>query len=90
MESLNDEFLYEKENVLEQSTQMLFDIVFSPLTENGMFNEEYFNSEKENLRQIIRSRKDNKGAYAYSRCIEEMYKDEPYGMITYGNEVDFV
>ena len=66
MESLNDEFLYEKENVLEQSTQMLFDIVFSPLTENGMFNEEYFNSEKENLRQIIRSRKDNKGAYAYS------------------------
>ena len=28
MESLNDEFLYEKENVLEQGTQMLFDIVF--------------------------------------------------------------
>ena len=87
MESLNDEFLYEKENVLEQSTQMLFDIVFSPLTENGMFNE-YFNSEKENLRQIIRSRKDNKGAYAYSRCIEEMYKDEPYGLFTYGYEED--
>ena len=84
MESLNDEFLYEKENVLEQSTQMLF----SPLTENGMFNEEYFNSEKENLRQIIRSRKDNKGAYAYSRCIEEMYKDEPYGLFTYGYEED--
>ena len=82
------EFLYEKENVLEQSTQMLFDIVFSPLTENGMFNEEYFNSEKENLRQIIRSRKDNKGAYAYSRCIEEMYKDEPYGLFTYGYEED--
>ena len=88
MESLNDEFLYEKENVLEQSTQMLFDIVFSPLTENGMFNEEYFNSEKENLRQIIRSRKVNKGAYAYSRCIEEMYKDEPYGLFTYGYEED--
>ena len=88
MESLNDEFLYEKENVLEQSTQMLFDIVFSPITENGMFNEEYFNSEKENLRQIIRSRKDNKGAYAYSRCIEEMYKDEPYGLFTYGYEED--
>ena len=85
MESLNDEFLYEKENVLEQSTQMLFDIVFSPITENGMFNEEYFNSEKENLRQIIRSRKDNKGAYAYSRCIEEMYK---YGLFTYGYEED--
>ena len=84
MESLNDEFLYEKENVLEQSTQMLFDIVFSPLTENGMFNEEYFNSEKENLRQIIRSRKDNKGAYAYSRCIEEMYKNKPYGLYKYG------
>lgn len=90
IESLNDKFTYKKENVLEESINTLFDIIFNPLTENNAFKEEYFSSEKENLKQIIRTRKDNKGTYAYSRCIEELYKDQPYGLYIYGyeNELD--
>ena len=88
IESLNDNFTYKKENVLRESVNTLFEIIFNPLIENDRFNEEYFNSEKENLRQIIRARKDNKGLYAYTRCIEEMYKEEPYGLYTYGYEED--
>ena len=88
IESLNDKFIYKKENVLEESINTLFDIVFNPLKENNGFKEEYFKSEKENLKQIIKSRKDNKGTYAYTRCIEEMYKNEPYGLYTYGYEED--
>ena len=88
IESLNDDFTYKKENVLKESVNTLFDIIFNPLTENGHFSEEYFNSEKENLRQIIRARKDDKARYAYTRCLEEMYKDEPYGLYTYGYEED--
>lgn len=88
IESLNDSFTYKRENVLQESLNTLFDIIFNPLCENEKFNEEYFNSEKENLRLIIKSRKDNKGTYAYTRCIEEMYKDEPYGLYTYGYEED--
>lgn len=88
IESLNDEFTYKKEKILKESLNTLFDIIFNPLTKNNMFSEEYFNSEKENLRQIIKSRKDNKGTYAYTRCIEEMYKNEPYGLYTYGYEED--
>lgn len=88
IESLNDNFIYKKENVLKESLDTLFDIIFNPLTENGCFKEEYVQSEKENLRQIIRARKDNKGTYAYTRCIEEMYKDAPYGLYTYGYEED--
>ena len=88
IESLNDNYTYKKENILEQSLNMLFDIVFNPITENNKFKEEYFISEKENLRQIIKSRKDNKAFYAYTRCIEEMYKGKPYGLYVHGYEED--
>ena len=88
IESLNDNFTYKKENVLRESVNTLFEIIFNPLIENDRFNEEYFNSEKENLRQRVRARKDNKGRYAYTRCIEERYKEEPYGLYTYGYEED--
>lgn len=88
IESLNDNFTYQKENVLEGSINTLFEIIFNPLVKERKFYEEYFRSEKENLRQIIRARKDDKARYAYTRCLEEMYKDEPYGLYTYGYEED--
>lgn len=88
IESLNDNFKYQKENVLEGSINTLFEIIFNPLVKERKFDEEYFRSEKENLRQIIRARKDDKARYAYTRCLEEMYKDEPYGLYTYGYEED--
>lgn len=40
-----------------QSIDLLFDIVFNPLVENGQFNEEYFESEKGNLKQKIEAKK---------------------------------
>ena len=46
IESLNDKYAYKQENILLQSINLLFDIVFNPLVENGQFNEEYFKSEK--------------------------------------------
>lgn len=88
IESLNDKYAYKQENILLQSINLLFDIVFNPLVENGQFNEEYFKSEKENLRQKIEAKKDNKSAYAYTRCIETMYKDQPYGLYSYGYAED--
>ena len=36
------------------------------------------------LKQIIESKIDNKRAYAFERCIEEMFKSEPYGLYKYG------
>ncbi len=84
MESINNNFLPEKENILEESMKVLLDIVFNPLVENGNFKEEYVESEKENLKQIILGKIDNKSKYAYERCIEEMYKDKPYGLYKYG------
>lgn len=84
LESINNNFLPEQENLLQESMNVLLDLVFSPLIENGSFNNEYVNSEKENLKQIILGKIDNKSKYAYDRCIEEMYKDKPFGLYKYG------
>ena len=84
VESLNEQYLYQKEDILSQSLNILFDIVFNPLLENGAFKQEYIDEEKQNLRIIIEGQKDNKAENATQRCIEEMYKEKPYGLYKYG------
>lgn len=84
LETINDEFLPEKENILKKGLDTLFEIVFNPLVQNGKFNEEYVKTEKENLKQIIEGKKDNKAKYALDRCTEEMYKNKPYGLYKFG------
>ncbi len=84
LESINNEFLPVQENLSKECMEILFDIVFDPYVENGQFKQEYVDGEKENLKQIIQGKIDNKARYAYDRCIEEMYKNEPYGLYKYG------
>lgn len=85
IESVNDEFLPKEEgNILQQSIKILTEIVFNPLIENEQFNEEYMSQEKENIKQIIEAKKDNKARYALFRCVEEMYKDMPEGLYKFG------
>ena len=85
LESINDDFLPQNdENMLKQSIEILSEIVFNPLVENGGFNEEFVNQEKENVKQIIEAKKDNKAKYALFRCVEEMYKDSPEGLYRFG------
>ncbi len=80
IETVNDNYLPKKENNLEKSIQTLLEIVFNPYEENEKFKKEYINQEKENMKKRIESRKDNKARYSLDRCIEEMYKDKPYGL----------
>ena len=84
LESLNEEYLPKKEDLLEKSIEVLLDIVFNPNVEDGRFNEEFVEQEKNNLEQIINSKIDNKTMYALNRCIEEMYEGKPYGIYKYG------
>lgn len=84
LESLSDEFLPAKEDLSKKSIEILLDIVFNPLIENGGFKAEYVEGEKNNIKQIIESKIDNKGQYAYDKCIEETFNGKPYGLYKYG------
>ena len=73
-----------KEDLNKEALNTLFEIVFNPKTENNSFSKEFVESEKEKLKIIIEGKKDNKAAYAYLRCQEEMYKNIPFGLYKYG------
>ena len=84
LEAINEDFLPQKEELNKKSIDILFDIIFNPLVQNGEFNAEYVESEKAKLKQIIEGKIDNKRAYSFERCIEEMFKNEPYGLYKFG------
>ena len=84
LESINNEFLPTEENLSKECMDVLLDIVFNPYIEDESFKKEFVEGEKENLKQIIEGKIDNKARYAFDRCIEEMYKNEPYGLYKYG------
>lgn len=85
IESVNDEFLPQNsEDMLKKSLEQIFEFVFNPYLENDGFKKEYVEQEKENLKQIIEGKIDNKARFALDRCIEEMYKNQPYGLYKYG------
>lgn len=84
IEVLNDNFLPQKENLLEQAMNELLDVIFNPILENGRFKKSYIETEKVNLRNIIESKINDKDQYSFDRCIEEMYRGEPYSTYKYG------
>ena len=88
LESINNIYLPENEDNLERALNLILDIVFNPLIEDDSFKKEYIESEKNNLKQIIEGRKDAKAQYAFERCVEEIYGEEPYSLYKYGKIED--
>ncbi len=85
LETVNDNFLPQKgEDMLKTSMEKLLEIVFNPHIENESFKPEYVEQEKNNIKQRIEGKIDNKARYALDRCIEEMYKDAPFGLYKFG------
>ena len=83
--TLENRYLPENINLAQEGINLLSDIIFNPLKEDGVFNSTYVEQEKENRRKEIESRKDDKDAYAYSRALEELMEDDPYGSFVYGD-----
>lgn len=85
IETIGDDFIpQQKEKMLKTAIEKILEIVFNPYIENGKFKKEYMEQEKNTIKQRIEGKIDNKARYALNRCIEEMYKDEPYGLYKFG------
>ncbi len=85
IETVNDNFLpKENENILKTALESLLEIVFNPYIENDCFNKQYVEQEKNNIKHYIEGKIDNKSSYAIERCVEEMYKEHPYGLYKFG------
>ena len=88
IETINDNYALKTENLMKQAIDLLLEIVFNPLLENGKFKDEFLEGEKENLRNIIEAKKDGKDFYAFNTCIEAMYGKNGFGLYKYGYSED--
>lgn len=86
--TINKKYTFENEDLLTKNLDLLCDVILNPKLENGVFDKDFVMQEKETLRNLIRGRINNKGAYANFRCIETMCANEPYGLYKFGYESD--
>lgn len=83
---IDDSFAPGGERLLEPAAALLGELIRDPVTEDGHFRTDYFESERANLIDAIRSILNDKRAYADSRLLQEMCTGEPYGVPRLGNE----
>ena len=83
---IDDNFAPGGEKLLEPVAELLGELICDPVTERGRFVPSYFESEKTNLLDAIRSLVNDKRDYADSRLLREMCAGEPYGIPRLGGE----
>lgn len=85
IQCINDTYALEGEGLLKEALDFLYEVVNNPLVSDKGFDESYFEIEKENLRDLINSRTDNKDSYALERVQEIITEGEPYSIYKYGD-----
>jgi len=83
---IDDRFAPGGERLLEPAAALLGEMIRDPVTEDGHFRADYFDSEKINLVDAIRSILNDKRSYADSRLLQELCAGEPYGVPRLGRE----
>ena len=79
IESVDNDYAFDGENILKETVDLLLKIVFDPHKEDGIFNKDFVDVEKETLRKVIESKIDDKDAYAISQCVYNMYDKKGRG-----------
>lgn len=85
---INDKFSFEDESLVKNASKLLLDLIFEPNTENGAFLSEDLEREKRKAIEHIKGEISEKRVFARKRLIEEMYKDEVYGLPKCGTVED--
>ncbi|MBM7632649.1 EF-P 5-aminopentanol modification-associated protein YfmF [Geomicrobium sediminis] len=86
MEVPHEKFLQqEDEPLVKKALTFLTSALLEPVRENGTFKESIVYEEKQALKSKIKNIADDKVRYANGRLIEEMCKDETYGIHPYGS-----
>ena len=83
---IDDSFVPGGERLLEPVASLLGELICDPVTVRGRFVPAYFESEKVNLIDAIRSILNDKRDYASSRLLQEMCAGEAYGIPRLGDE----
>ena len=77
---VEERFLPQPERLLEPLADLLGEFFCHPATRNGRLVGDYILRERENLSDLIRGEVGDKRGYALRRLMEEMCRQEPYGV----------
>ncbi len=83
-EYLSDKYANAEKSNFEGALEFLLDIIYRPVLKDGMFNPQYVEQEKTNLKMHIEGRTNDKVQYSMERCYELMCREEPFGLYEYG------
>lgn len=83
---LDDKYALDSESLVGEATRLLNSLIFEPRVSGGAFYAEDVEREKRKAIEHIRGEMSEKRFYARKRLIEEMYKDDVFGLPKCGSE----
>lgn len=82
---LDDALTLDGSPIARPAAELLGDLLLRPATHNGRLRGDYVDSERNNLISDIRSQYNDKRYYALQRLVQEMCREEPYGVDRLGD-----
>ena len=73
-------------DLLRKGLTLLRDVLAHPVLEDGRFPGPVFEMERTNLRRFVEGLVNDRGRYAFERCVRHMCAGEPYARFEYGAE----
>lgn len=83
---LEDRFAMEGDKVLEPMVDFLRELLLEPILEDGIFREDFVESEKKNLIATIESQLNDKRTYAMEQMAKRMCQGDSYGIPRLGEK----
>lgn len=82
---IDDRYALDGTAVLESALALVGELLLDPVTENGIFRDDYVKSEGLNLADQIRARVNEKRGWSIFRLTQEMCAGEPYALDKLGD-----
>lgn len=83
---VNENYLPEKESLLEKQIHLINDLFYNPNVENNAFDEEIVELKKKELKERLQVAKDDKFSYSLDKLFEYMGRGTTLGINTTGYE----
>lgn len=77
---MDDRYALDGDRIMEPAIRFLEQILLEPVLEEGIFRQDYLESEKRNLILAIESQRNDKRLYAGAQLLRKMCAGDPYGM----------
>lgn len=86
LECINKKYLPDNIDVVSDALKFLYDMIYDQSIENGRFDENLVNREKEYIKDKIKEQKDEKLKYGILKMEQILSKDEPFATSVFGDE----